>query len=64
MAIGCGLIATLAVILVLAGACSTTGSGPQNDRQKCEEESSHSDTIRFGDCKRMYPGQSGISGWD
>ncbi|MEU6299255.1 hypothetical protein [Streptomyces erythrochromogenes] len=64
-AIGCGLIVTFAVIIALAGSCSTTGSsGPQNDRQKCEEQSSQSDTIRFGDCKGMFPGQPGISGWD
>ncbi|MEU8779829.1 hypothetical protein [Streptomyces sp. NPDC048606] len=62
-AIGCGLIVTFAVIIALAGSCSTTSS-PQNDRQKCEEQSSQGDTIRFGDCKGMFPGQPGLSGWD
>ncbi|WP_405439334.1 hypothetical protein OG373_18890 [Streptomyces avidinii] len=53
------------VISLLAASCSESADHDgENDRQRCERTSSQSDTVRFGDCKGLFPGQPGISGWD
>ncbi|MFG2984958.1 hypothetical protein ACGFYQ_27490 [Streptomyces sp. NPDC048258] len=55
------------VVLTIVSLASLAGcgaeDGPMNDRQRCENESS-SNSWRFDDCKKLFPGQTGLSGWD
>ncbi|MGC9380234.1 hypothetical protein [Streptomyces sp. MH13] len=59
------VILAVAVVWSVAAALSEPEEGESlNDRQRCEQNSPDSDVISFGDCKGMFPGQPGLSGWD
>lgn len=58
----CLVIVVIFVIAVVAGAFSGDDE-PQTNRQRCEAESSQ-EVWSFDDCKEMFPGERGISGWD
>ncbi|MGW6296564.1 hypothetical protein [Streptomyces sp. NPDC055058] len=61
------LIVILAVVVVWSVAAALSGGErdePLNDRQRCEQNSPDDDVISFDDCKGLFPGQPGLSGWD
>ena len=61
----CLVIFVVFVIAVVVGAFGAFGGddGPETNRQRCEAESSQ-EVWSFDDCKEMFPGERGISGWD
>ncbi|MEV7541218.1 hypothetical protein [Streptomyces sp. NPDC089915] len=61
--VGNSILGALILLVVIVASVALGEDAPLNDRQRCEESSSSTE-LRFEDCKTLFPGQSGLSGWD